>query len=217
VPVVADDTVASVANVALLPQADFVTTSLSKWFNGRCNLLAGAVVCRPDSPWATGFQVWLAGQDAAGLADADAGELAINSRGFAARMERVNANGAILSAWLRNHPMVENVFFPSLESPHPYLAVARPGAGSGGLISFTLKGGEGVAARFYDAVALDKGPSLGADFSMLCPYTLLAHYDELGHARAWGVPRDLLRLSVGTETVDHLQRTMEAAIEDAAE
>lgn len=199
VPVVADDTVASVANVALLPHADFVTTSLSKWFNGRCNLLAGAVIANPASPLAEAFAVWLASEDPAIPGDADAAELAVNSRGFEQRMRLVNDNGHVVATMLRAHPMVDRVCYPSLRDDHPYARVVRPGGGTGGLISFTLHGGEPAAERFYDAVALDKGPSLGADFSMLCPYTLLAHYEELDHAQAWGVPRDLIRLSVGTE------------------
>ena len=56
-----------------------------------------------------------------------------------------------------------------------------------------------MAACLYDALELNKGPSLGTEFTLVCPYVLLAHYDELAWADELGAPRDLLRVSVGTE------------------
>jgi cystathionine gamma-synthase len=211
VPVVADDTVASVANVALLPHADFVTTSLSKWSTGSCNVLAGAVVVRPDSPFGGGFADWLLENDAAPLGDLDAEVVADALPSLAGRMAEVNANAAAVAEHLHHHPAVRSFWYPRLDDTHPYGKVARPGAGTGGLMSFALHGGEPAAAAFYDRLALDKGPSLGADFSMACPYTLLAHYDELDHAAAWGVPRDLIRLSIGTEPLDWILSALDQA------
>lgn len=212
VPVVADDTVASVANVALLPHADFVTTSLSKWSTGSCNVLAGSVVVRPGSEAGAGFAQWLRDSDAAPLGDGDAAVVARGLPGLAERMRLVNANAAAVAGWLRGHAAVRSFWYPETGAGHPYAKVARSGAGAGGLMSFALRGGETAAERFYDALAIDKGPSLGADFSMACPYTLLAHYDELDHAAAWGVPRDLIRLSTGTEPTDWLIANLERAI-----
>ncbi|MFM7180054.1 MAG: PLP-dependent transferase [Verrucomicrobiales bacterium] len=216
VPVVADDTVASVANVALLPHADFVTTSLSKWSTGSCNVLAGAVIVRPGSRFGGGFGAWVLENDAAPLGDLDAAVVAGALPSLAARMVEVNRNAAAVADILRQHPGVRSFWYPRLDEGHPYAMVARPGAGAGGLMSFALRGGERAAAAFYDHLALDKGPSLGADFSMACPYTLLAHYDELDHAEAWGVPRDLIRLSVGTEPVDWSLSALDRAFEAAA-
>lgn len=211
VPVVADDTVASVANVALLPHADFVTTSLSKWSTGSCNVLAGAVVVRPVGHLGGGFAKWLGENDPAPLGDADAAIVAAGLPSLAGRMREVNRNAAAVAGHLRRHPGVRSLWYPSLDDDHPYAKVARPGSGTGGLMSFALQGGERAAAAFYDHLAIDKGPSLGADFSIACPYTLLAHYDELDHAASWGVPRDLIRLSVGTEPVDWLLSALDHA------
>ena len=180
-------------------------------------MLAGAVVANPDSPLAAAFEAWLASEDPAVPGDDDAAELAANSRVFLDRMVAVNRNGEALAALLRSHEQVERVCYPENHLAHPYALVARPGAGTGGLISFTLRGGEPAAERFYDALQIDKGPSLGADFSLICPYTLLAHYDELEHARAWGVPRDLLRISVGTERTADLLAIVNDALAFAAE
>ena len=48
------------------------------------------------------------------------------------------------------------------------------------------------------------GPSLGNNFSLLCPYTMLAHYDELDWVESLGISRHLLRMSVGQETPEDL-------------
>jgi cystathionine gamma-synthase len=47
-----------------------------------------------------------------------------------------------------------------------------------------------------------KGPSLGTNFTLVCPYTLLAHYNELPWAEEFGVDRFLIRVSVGLETIE---------------
>ena len=76
----------------------------------------------------------------------------------------------------------------------------------------TMKNGEEKAADFYDRVRISKGPSLGTNFSLICPFTLLAHYDELEWAASRGAPRDLIRVSVGLEEPDDLIERFESAI-----
>ena len=67
------------------------------------------------------------------------------------------------------------------------------------------------SAKFYDALRISKGPSLGNDFSLACPYTLLAHYDELEWAEGCGLDRHLIRISVGSEDAsDVIERVREA-------
>ena len=88
----------------------------------------------------------------------------------------------------------------------------RPGAGHGCLLSFELWGGIEQAKRVYDALQVCKGPSLGTSFTLVCPYVLLAHYNELRWAESCGVPSHLLRVSVGLEDPDNLWRRFEMAL-----
>ena len=67
-----------------------------------------------------------------------------------------------------------------------------------------LHGGEGAAARFYDHLRLSKGPGLGTNFSLVCPYTLLAHFQEMEWAEARGAVKNLLRIRVGLEETSDL-------------
>ena len=48
----------------------------------------------------------------------------------------------------------------------------------------------------------------------MCPYTLLAHYGELEWAESCGVPRDLIRISVGMEDAGDLIARFEEALGD---
>ena len=91
-------------------------------------------------------------------------------------------------------------------------AVRRPGGGWGSLITFLPRNAETRSPQIYDRLALCKGPSLGTVFTLVCPFTLLAHYTELDWAETCGVPRYLLRISVGLEDPEELWRRLDEAL-----
>ena len=78
------------------------------------------------------------------------------------------------------------------------------------MISFTRKEADKTAA-LYEAMQFCKGPSLGTDYTLLCPYTMLAHYREMAWARSCGVSEALLRFSVGREPEEVLLARLESA------
>ncbi|KAG8984508.1 hypothetical protein FRB90_005266 [Tulasnella sp. 427] len=80
--------------------------------------------------------------------------------------------------------------------------------GYGGLLSITFSD----QLAFFDNLGDEKGPSLGTNFTLACPYTILAHYQELDWAAEWGVDANLVRVSVGMEESDVLLGWFEAAI-----
>jgi len=88
-------------------------------------------------------------------------------------------------------------------------------SGKGCLLSLLLCPHMNTKA-FYDALAVNKGPSLGTNFTLVCPYTLLAHYTELDWAADFGVSAHLIRVSVGAEPIETLLALFEAALEKAA-
>ncbi len=89
----------------------------------------------------------------------------------------------------------------------------KDGAGYGCLLSFELKGGLKKAKKFYDLLEVCKGPSLGTNFTLACPYVLLAHYNELSWAADCGVPEHLLRVSVGLENPENLWSRFQKALQ----
>ena len=103
------------------------------------------------------------------------------------------------------------VWYPALITRDRYDELKRPGGGYGGLLSFELKNPK-RAPRVYDALRISKGPSFGAEFSLACPYTLLAHYKELDWAESCGVSPWLIRLSCGLEPTADLESILTEAL-----
>lgn len=110
--------------------------------------------------------------------------------------------------------IVEQVFYPKFTCRNHFDAVKTdsPDAGYGGLFSVVLKD-EKSAATFYDNLSCAKGPSLGTNFTLCSPYTILAHYTELDWAAQFGVARHLVRVSVGLEDRDKLLSMFKMALD----
>ena len=86
--------------------------------------------------------------------------------------------------------------------------------GFGGLFLLAFAGRR-AAEAFYDALACAKGPSLGTNFTLACPYTILAHYWELDLAAQYGVPASLVRVSIGLEDAGWLHKVFADALKAA--
>ena len=209
IPVIADDTIGTAFNLNAQPHADLIFTSLTKSFAGRGDVMAGGLLVSPHSPWSD--QLMAAVSPLAELSDADAIALEEASRDAAERVPQLDRNCLALAEQLRRHPLVDQVLHPS-DCPN-FQALMRPGAGHGCLLSFTLKEDEAKVERVYDALRVSKGPSLGTQFTLTCPYTQLAHYDELAWAARCGVPSHLLRVSVGLEDPKDLWQRFELALD----
>jgi cystathionine gamma-synthase len=143
----------------------------------------------------------------------DAIALEANSRDFPKRVRRTSQNAAALVDFLKSHPLVDEVYYPNAAEPS-IAAILREGAGLGCLLSFTLKN-PADAPKVYDALRVGKGPSLGTNFTLVCPYTLLAHYTELDWAASCGVAANLLRVSVGLEEIGDLKERFAVALNAA--
>lgn len=72
-----------------------------------------------------------------------------------------------------------------------------------------------ASVAFYDALDVAKGPSLGTNFTLACPYTILGHPFELGWAATHGVEQGLVRVSVGLEDTDMLLSLFKEALAKA--
>lgn len=203
-PLIVDDTIASVVNVDAFRAADVATTSLTKAFSGAGDVLAGSVIVNRSSPWHGAFSRFLADFADHELWRGDAVALEANSRDFPERVAVMNRNAASLAGHLRSHPRVARVHYTDTDGGPGYEMIRRAGAGHGCLFSIVLKDAPAASPRFYDALRICKGPSLGTNFTLACPYTLLAHYDELDWAESCGVDRHLIRVSAGLEPAGDL-------------
>jgi cystathionine gamma-synthase len=214
IPFVADDVVATPVNVDLSGYADLIATSLTKFVVGSGDVMAGALICNPRSPYHAELKGMVQSQHEELFWGADARVLEAQARGFPERMRLHNRNGLAIAERLRAHPAVERVWYPKWEFTEAYEAVRRPDGGWGSLITFLPRDAERRSPQIYDRLTLCKGPSLGTEFTLACPFTLLAHYTELDWAESCGVSRYLIRVSIGLEEVEELWRRFEAALRD---
>ncbi len=213
-PLLIDDTLAACVNLDLLPVADVVATSLTKYFSGAGNVLAGSLVLNRERPYYDRLKTLLAEEFEDLFYGEDAIILEHNSRDVAERISRINGNAARLAATLVERLEVSNVFYPGGHGEFDfanYERHQRAHSGFGGLLSIVLRDAAANTERFFDALQIPKGPNLGTSFTLCCPFTLLAHYRELDFAESCGISRYLIRVSVGLEDSDwQIERFAEA-------
>ena len=167
--------------------------------------MAGATRINPESSFASQLEKYFSDENPTGstLDVEDAQVLLSNKEGFDARMEKINTTGEIVADFLNSHPAVEQISYPKYTTTGLYDGLKTSRGGYGGLISIVLKN-QKKSPTVYDALKLTKGPSLGTEFTLVSPYTMLAHYEELDWAEDHDVSRNLIRFSIGMESPDYL-------------
>ena len=212
IPLVVDETLGTWVNTDLLAASDILVTSLTKYFAGAGDVMAGAAVVNPHGPLADILNGALRSEYEDTLWGGDAIRLAECSRGFPERMQRINRTAEQLADFCHRHSRIAEVYYPKYRHADRYDAFRRPDGGYGGLFSLLLRDAPSTAAKFYDALQVCKGPNLGTYFTLACPFTLLAHFDELEFVESCGVNRHLVRVSVGLEDAEDLIGRFETAL-----
>jgi len=202
IPIIVDDTIGSSLNVHLTPYADVVFSSLTKSFAGRGDILAGSTVISPYSKWKKELAEIIPKVALSSISDSDAIELEKTSRDVEDRLKRLNLSCLKLKEKLETKKEIVKVLHP--QNCKNFNSLLKKGGGYGCLLSFELKGGLKESKRVYDSLRVNKGPSLGTNFTLVCPYVQLAHFKELKWAESCGVSQHLLRVSVGLENEDEL-------------
>jgi cystathionine gamma-synthase len=211
-PLLVDDTLGALINVNVLPACDVVTCSLTKFFSGAGNVMGGSLILNRERPLAASLGEALETEYEDLLDPEDALVLETNSRDCIERVERINDTTERLCDVLRQHPAVERIDYPKYRSHENYRAFMRSKGGYGGLFSIILREAERNAPAVFDALEIAKGPNLGTNFSICCPYTILAHFNELDFAARCGISPHLLRVSVGLEDPEWLIERFERAL-----
>ena len=211
IPVITDDTIGSSININSLEVSDMVFTSLTKIFSGSGDILAGSLIINPKSRWLDKFKKVLDKMYLPELSDNDLISLEKASRDVKQRVLLQNFNCLELKKRLENHCAIKKVYHP--ENCNNFNSIMKVNGGYGCLLSFELKDGLDKTIRFYNSLKISKGPSLGTQFTIVCPYVQLAHYNELEWAAKLGVPPYLIRVSVGCEDINLLWDKFAKALE----
>ncbi|KAJ2720362.1 Cystathionine gamma-synthase [Coemansia sp. Benny D115] len=212
---VVDETIGSFANVDVLSWADVVVSSLTKVFSGDSNVMGGSIVLNPTRAHYTRLRATMDSKFEDLVWCEDAVFLERNSRDFMSRVPRINVNALAVAELLAASPKVARVYYPKFTTNDNYEIIKRPSAdsGYGGLLSAVFVGGESAASQFYDSLGCCKGPSLGTNFTLASPYTILAHFTELDWVAQYGVSPHLVRISIGLEPRDELLAMIQTALD----
>ncbi len=134
---------------------------------------------------------------------------------LALRMERHVENAQAVADFLDHHPAVDWVSYAGLKSS-PYQALARKylPKGCGAVFTFGLKGGFDAGVRLVDRVELFSHlANLGDTRSLITHPASTTHRQlSLDQQRAAGAGPEVIRLSVGIESVDDLIRDLDQAL-----
>lgn len=194
--------------------ADAVIHSATKYLGGHSDLTAGVIVGSREVVDAArhGPNKYYGGN----IAPEVAWLVLRGIKTLALRMERHNSNAFAIANMLGDHPNVEAVFYPGLEShPNHEIAARQMPGGYGGMIGLDLGTVERGKA-FANAVRLcTLATSLGG------VETILQHSASMTHATlsreqrlAAGISDGLIRLSVGVEDVNDLIEDITQALDN---
>ncbi len=134
---------------------------------------------------------------------------------LALRMERHCENALKVATYLQSHPQVAWVKYAGLpDHPEHDLALRYTKGTPASILSFGIKGGFDAGARFIDALKLVvRLVNIGDAKSLACHPASTTHRqlsdEELEKA---GVPRDMVRLSIGIEHIDDILADLEQAL-----
>lgn len=134
------------------------------------------------------------------------------------RMDRHCANTLEVARYLQAHPAISWVKYAGLEN-NPYHALARKylPRGAGGVLTFGIKGGEAAGIKFIESAQFLSHLANVGDAKTLVIHPASTTHRQLNEdeqLRA-GVTPDMVRMSVGLETLDDILWDIDQALEQS--
>lgn len=191
--------------------ADVIVHSATKYIDGQGRCMGGAVVgdkqrvgeevygvMRTAGPTMSAFNAWvfLKGLETLQL-----------------RMNQHCRNAGVLAEWLEQHPRVERVYYPGLDSHPQKSLMLQQQSAAGGILSFELKGQQ-AAWEFMDRQRL-----MSITANLGDTKTTVTHPGSTTHSRLTdeereiaGITPGLIRVSVGLENVEDLIADLDLAL-----
>ena len=193
--------------------ADIVLHSMTKFINGHTDVVAGMVVAKNQEVLARLRQVHY---NIGGTMDPHQAWLVLRGiKSLGLRMDRAMENSQKLAVFLENHPKVEWVRYPGLESHPQYELGKQQMRGPGAVMSFGVKGGLEAGKTLINNMEI---PALAVSLGGI--ESLIEHPASMTHA---GIPAeerlqadisdDLVRIAVGCETYADIEADMAQALD----
>ncbi len=192
---------------------DFVMHSATKYFGGHNDVLAGVI---------SGSKARIkALKDARGILGCviDPHQAFLLERGIktlGVRVKHQNESGLEVAQYLENHPKIERVFYPGLESHPDYEVASRQMSGFGGVISFEVVGDLTSTGDFIDRLKIPYiAPSLGGVEGLIEQPAYVSYYDLTTEERKEvGINDNLVRYALGIEDAEDIIADLEQALAD---
>jgi len=211
--VVVDNTFATPINQRPLSLgADLVVYSATKYLNGHSDVMGGLVVGKKELVDHIFHYREITGST---LHPQSAYMILRGMKTLELRIQRHNENGMKIATYLVQHPKVDQVFYPGLET-HPNHDIARKQMrGFGGMMSFSLKGGFDKVCTVLESLRFaHKAASLGSVGTLVGPPRTTSHVELSEQERAnAGIPESLIRYSAGIENIDDLIADLDQALD----
>lgn len=193
--------------------ADLVMHSATKYLNGHSDMVGGMLVVGDNAGLADQL-AFLQNSVGAVQGPFDSFLALRGLKTLHLRMKAHCENAQALAEWLQSHPRIEAVIYPGLAS-HPHHELAkRQMDGFGGMLSVRVKDGLDGAKRFCERLELfTLAESLGGVESLVNHPAIMTHASIPPARRAeLGIADDLVRLSVGVETLEDLRADLDRAL-----
>ncbi len=178
--------------------ADIVMHSATKYLNGHGDVVAGALAAaKEDEFWARVKEI--RAHHGAILGSFEAWLLQRGMRTLFLRVHKASASALTIAQHFDTHPALSQVLYPGLVShPGHEIAARQMQGGFGGMLSFRVKGGKQAALEMVGRCEVfTRATSLGGVES------LIEHRYSIEGPQS-PIPEDLVRLSIGIESVEDL-------------
>jgi cystathionine beta-lyase/cystathionine gamma-synthase len=186
--------------------ADLVMESLTKMIGGHSDVTLGAV-CGNEPELLTkinaAVSIWGLASNPFDAWLAERGLQTLN-----VRLHTAAANAGLLADWLKQQSGIDRVIYPGLaDHPDHDLAGEILQGAFGNMLCFELDGGRAAVNRFMKKAGIPFSPSLGDTTTTLShPGTTSHRYVNAAEKKRQGIGDGLIRLSVGIEDLDVIQK-----------
>ena len=206
IPLVIDTTFATPYNLDLKNYADIFVESLTKFACGNADVLMGAIILNKRHNLSHMTTEFFKHCEPVFIKDMQ--RLAYEIKDYKTRVKTISKNTKELISYLESCSYIDKIYHClSEENKKNYRQTMIDENSYTGVVSVTFNKN---IEEVYDKLNFAKGPSLGTEFTLLMPYTYLAHYDLIvckegnKFLEKIKLPIDLIRISVGIEPIEEI-------------
>lgn len=190
---------------------DIVMHSATKYIGGHHDLLSGSITASNEIV----DKIWDMSMNTGAIPAPFNSWLALRGiRTLELRVRQQNVNGMAIAKFLEDHPAIDKVHYPGLESYGQHQLACRQMSGFGGLLTFELSGGYEAGLKLIERLKLVRNAgSLGGVGSILIqPAVMFGGRLSQELVEAQGITPGMIRLAAGIENTADLLADIEQAL-----